>query len=316
MTRQNPIIIVGAHRSGTTFIGNMVSFSDEVSYIRDPFAKYRRAGLFQLRPKNYFTYITDENGQEYYDTFQKMVHFKFSLIKELSFIKKSYDVKPVFLDIFRMEAAKLKNKRALLKAATALFSVEWLQKIFNFQVLCLIRHPAAFISSLKRLEITHPFVEFINQPLLMKDHLRPFESMIIEYSQLQLKAGHTKTPDIIDQGILLWNIIYSFMSKIKEKYPEWLILKHEDISNEPLNYFKMIFQHFQLKFTDEIKSKITNYTASSNPSEAIKGKWNSLKRDSSQNVKNWKSRLSPEEIGKIKEGTFEIAKNFYNSEDW
>lgn len=316
MNQQKPLIIIGAHRSGTTFTGNMISLSDEVCYIRDPFAKYRRAGLFQLRPKNFFTYITDVNGNEYHEAFQQMIQFKYSLFKELSFIKKSIDIKPLLGDIFRFKVAKLKNKQALLKAATALFSTEWLQKNFDFRVLALIRHPAAFISSLKRLDITHPFVEFVNQPLLLRDHLQQFESKINEYSQVQLKAGHTKTPDIIDQGILLWNIIYSFMLKMREKHPEWLMLNHEDISLEPIDHFEKIYEHFQLNFTDGIKTKIIEYTSQSNPSEAVKGKWNSLKRNSSQNVKNWRHRLSPDEISKIYDGTNEIAKNFYKSEDW
>lgn len=72
------------------------------------------------------------NGNEYHEAFQQMIQFKYSLFKELSFIKKSIDIKPLLGDIFRFKVAKLKNKRALLKAATALFSTEWLQKILIF----------------------------------------------------------------------------------------------------------------------------------------------------------------------------------------
>lgn len=106
------------------------------------------------------------------------------------------------------------------------------------------------------------------------------------------------------------------MLKMREKHPEWLMLNHENISIEPIRHFENIYKHFQLNFTDDIKTKIIDYTSQSNPSEAVKGKWNSLKRNSSQNVKNWKNRLSPEEIEKIYNGTNEIAMNFYKSDDW
>lgn len=314
--QNKPLMIIGAHRSGTTFTGNMVSLSEEVEYIRDPFAKYRLAGLFQLRPDHFFTYITDKNGDEFRSSFKRMINFEFSFFEELSHIKNLRDLKPLLKDIYRFNIARKSCKRALLKAATAIFAAEWLQKEFNFEILALIRHPAAFISSLKRLNITHPFNDFLEQPELMQDYLKPFENKIFEYSKLQKEHSSQNVPDIIDQGILLWNIIYSSISILKQRNPNWLFLRHEDISKEPLKNFDLIYKHFDLTFTQEIADKITSYTTSENPSEALSGKWNTLKRNSAANVKNWKSRLTPEEIERIKLQTKTVADQFYSKEDW
>ncbi|MBK7379707.1 MAG: sulfotransferase domain-containing protein [Ignavibacteriales bacterium] len=314
--KKNPLMIIGAHRSGTTFTGNMVSLSNEVAYIRDPFAKYRLAGLFQLKPDNFFTYINSDNSQKFVDRFSKIVNFNYSILEEFSNMKNLKDVKSLLKDVLRFEVAKRKNKRPLLKAATAIFSAEWLDKEFGFRVLALIRHPAAFISSLKRLNITHPFQDFLNQQKLMEDYLKDFECQIIEYSQLQKKHSSQNVPDIIDQGILLWNIIYSTVIKLKQRNPHWLFLKHEDISKEPTRYFKQIYDHFELSFTNEIEEKIVSYTSTLNPSEAKSGEWNSLKRDSASNVKNWKTRLTLEEIERIKLNTKKFADRFYSEEDW
>lgn len=314
--KNKPLMIIGAHRSGTTFTGNMVSLSEEVEYIRDPFAKYRLAGLFQLRPDHFFTYITDKNADKYRNTFNKMINFEFSFYEELYHVENLKDIKPLLKDIYRFKLAKMKGKRALLKAATAIFSAEWLQKEFHFKILALIRHPAAFISSLKRLKITHPFNDFLEQPELMKDYLKPFESKILEYSKLQKEQSSQNVPDIIDQGILLWNIIYSSILTLKQRNPNWLFLRHEDISKEPIKYFELIYNQFELPFTQNIANEIISYTTSENPSEALSGKWNTLKRDSASNVKNWKSRLSPGEIERIKIQTKSIADQFYSEEDW
>jgi len=316
MKQKNPLLIIGAHRSGTTFTGNMISLSDEVEYIRDPFAKYRLAGLFQLRPKNFFTYISDHNADDYREQFSKMINFDYSLFKELSKAKNLSDLKTLAKDIFRFSIAKRKGKRPLLKAATAIYSSEWLEKEFGFRVFGIIRHPAAFISSLKRLSITHPFGDFLDQPNLMKDFLKSFEPNIREFAQLQKQHNSQNVPDIVDQGILLWNIIYSSIIKLKHRNPNWLFLTHEEISKDPIKNFRQIYDYFSLAYTEKIAEQIKSFTSASNPSEAQNGKWNTLKRDSSANIKNWKSRLTNDEIEKIRLNTKEIADHFYSEDDW
>jgi hypothetical protein len=42
----------------------------------------------------------------------------------------------------------------------------------------------------------------------------------------------------------------------------------------------------------------------------------SMERDSKSNIWKWKSRLTTDEISRIKEGTHHIAKDFYQESDW
>jgi hypothetical protein len=41
-----------------------------------------------------------------------------------------------------------------------------------------------------------------------------------------------------------------------------------------------------------------------------------LKMDSKSNVYNWKRRLDPEEIERIKRGVKEVASHFYSESEW
>ena len=58
-------------------------------------------------------------------------------------------------------------------------------------------------------------------------------------------------------------------------------------------------------------------TASKNTGEVTNQKQiHQLQRDSKANIKNWKKRLSADQIAVIREMTAEIAVNFYSDEDW
>ena len=62
----------------------------------------------------------------------------------------------------------------------AFFSAEWLADRFDMNVVIVIRHPAAFVSSVKKLNWHHPMSHFLEQPALMREHLYPFEEQIRE----------------------------------------------------------------------------------------------------------------------------------------
>ncbi len=56
------------------------------------------------------------------------------------------------------------------------------------------------------------------------------------------------------------------------------------------------------------------YSRPSNPAEQISHR--SVKRDSTASIKNWQNRLSTDEIARIREGTAEVADDYYGSDDW
>src|SRR5699024_11082686 len=63
-------------------------------------------------------------------------------------------------------------KKYLIKDPIACMSSEWLHNRFDMEVVIVIRHPAAFVASLKRLNWDFDLNELICQEELMQDHLR------------------------------------------------------------------------------------------------------------------------------------------------
>lgn len=75
-----------------------------------------------------------------------------------------------------------------------------------------MRHPAAFVASLKVKDWKFDYFNFANQPLLIKEKLQKFETQINYFVE-------NPNQDIIKQGILLWNIIYDVVHEYEKNIP-------------------------------------------------------------------------------------------------
>lgn len=139
-----------------------------------------------------------------------------------------------FEKIKRIISDSIKNiiaKRTAIKNIIALISADWLYETFNLDVVMLIRHPAAFVASLKVKQWNFDFSNFSSQLPLFKPELLKYESAIME-------AVENKK-DIVDQCIILWNVIHYLILFYQEKYSkEWDFIRHEDLSRRPEYEFK------------------------------------------------------------------------------
>ena len=91
-------------------------------------------------------------------------------------------------------------------------------------VVVLIRHPAAFAASLKRLGWKHSFATFI-QDGRVPEVLRPYEAEIREQAE--------RPGEILAQAALLWRLLYNAVDGYRERHPDWAFVRHEDASLGP-----------------------------------------------------------------------------------
>lgn len=305
---EKPILITGVHRSGSTWVGEMVGKSDDVCYIFEPFNKNFGPGICRETFDTWYPYVTRENEEKYRYCISETLAFRFHFWKELRTIKTKAQLRLWTVNFNRFRKARKHNQRVLFKDPIAFFSAPWLARTFGFQVVVLIRHPAGFASSLKRLKWDFPFNDLQAQPLLMEGPLSPFKAEIEEAVQ--------RPPDIVDQAALLWKLIYSRVPYYREQFPDWIFLRHEDISRDPVRTYASLFDSLDLTFTPDVKNHILAHSAGSNPKETPDGKATFLKRDSKENIYSWKKRLTGEEIRRIKNCTRDAAAPFYTDSEW
>lgn len=300
-----PILVTGSHRSGSTWVGKMLALPRDVGYIHEPFNLHHRPGICTATFERKFRpYICRENESLCADSLEATLKFKYAVGAELKVLRSVKDILRFFRDFGRFTDARLASKRPLVKDPIAVFSAEWLAQKFAMDVVVLIRHPAAFAGSIKRANwIHHPFSHYLDQPLLMRDHLGEYRSTLEEYAETKKGA--------VDQAILLWNMIHHMILGYRDNHPDWIFVRHEDLSRQPVQEFRKLYDRLGLDFTSAVQTRIERFSSDgSNP------RIHTIKRDSRSNIFEWKARLTAEEIAKVKEQTHAIAMRFYNDKDW
>lgn len=306
MNRIQPILVTGSHRSGTTWVGKMLAATPEVGYIHEPFNLRHRPGICTATFPCWFTYITAENEALYYEPLKNTFAFRFNIKAELSAMHSLRLVRRMLENYKNFALYRFRHAAPLIKDPLALCSAEWLAKRFDMNVVVLIRHPAAFTSSIRRLNWTHNFAHFLNQPLLMSDYLAPFEA--------DIRAFAHKEHDILDQATLLWRIIHHLIFQYQQKHKDWLFLRHEDISADPVPYFKYLYTHLHLTFSSQVQQVIEAFSSEDNPTEAENHTL--VKRNSKAIIKNWRNKFTEAELTHLRTEVEDISPLFYSDADW
>ena len=290
----------------------MLAEAPSLLYIHEPFSvsDAPSRGICNTEFKYWFTHITRENESNFYEPIRNMVHLKYDLVGGLKTYRSKEGLRELRREYVSFWKHRQKNAKVLIKDPIAFFSAEWLAERFDMNVVIVIRHPAAFVSSIKKLGWQHPFSHFQEQASLMRELLYPFAGEIREYA--------SKNYDPFDQAILLWKLIHYTMIQYQEAHRNWIFVRHEDISRDPVNAFQKLYNQLNLEFSQEIQRVIESYSASNNPSEtnALVGSEEILMRNSASTIWNWKSRLSIEEIEKIHRTVERISCTFYSGHDW
>jgi hypothetical protein len=303
-----PVLVTGSHRSGTTWVGKMIASSSSVGYIQEPFLPGRRPGICAVTFPYTFAYVTDDNGAAFYDHMKATLSFQFQFGAALTALKTPRDVAIMLKYGTQFFFNHARQAIPLVKDPLAVFSAEWLARSFGMRVIVMIRHPAAFAYSVRRMNWKHDFSHFLQQPLLMRDYLHPFEAEIRAFAQTE--------QDILDQAALLWKLIYSVVLTYQQAHPEWIFLRHEDVASDPVVYFESLFQNLGLDFSPRIRQVIEDYSNATNPANPRRGTARFGKRHSKALIQNWKQKLTPEEIARLRHKVGDVADAFYQDSEW
>jgi hypothetical protein len=301
-----PILVTGAHRSGTTWIGKMLAADPSTAYISEPLNVWHRPGVYRTQIKHWYQYICDQNESEYLPAFNELLEFEYHLWKEIRSIRSLKDFLRMGRDFRVFYYGLEEGRRVLVKDPFAVFSAPWFARKLKFKVVMSVRHPLAFAGSLKRLNWSFDFQNLLDQPLLMRDYLET------DRSQMQ----SINTGDVIGQAALLWKMIYRFVHATRDLSPDFIIVRHEDLSRDPINGFRNLYSALDLDYTHHVEKIILNSSNSANPAELSSQRVHDVRLDSRANIENWKKRLSEDEIEHVRQITDEVSQLFYTNKDW
>jgi hypothetical protein len=281
----------------------MLALAPGVAYIHEPFNPRTHAGLSPAPFDRYFTVVTAENERRYLPGLERALGFRYDVGAQLRAQRGASDLVRAGRDLVRSLPPRLTGARPLVKDPIALLSAEWLASQFGMQVVVLVRHPAAFAASLKRLDYRHDFGSFVVDGEV-PEIVRPYEAEIREQAEWPA--------DVLTQASLFWRILYGAVDGYRARHPEWTYLRHEDASADPLGTFEHIYATLGLKLVPEARREIEQATSESdNPAELRNP--HDVKLASVASLGRWRTQLTPKEIEFLRESTRDVWPSFYSA---
>jgi Sulfotransferase domain len=293
-------------RSGTTWVGRILTASREVGYINEPFNLESSPGSLRLPVEHWYTYVAPENEQRFLPPLLDLVNFRYPLAHELRRCRTRTDVHHTI----KMWVTFVRNRhrRPLVKEPHAVFSAEWFLERLGADVVVTVRHPAAVVSSWKRLEWSFDFANLLQQPTLMRDWLEPMRA--------EMEAALLPQNDLVDRVALLWRLIYSIVRDYGGRSPCVHVVRQEDLSRDPLQEYAKLYGALGLSFTADAAEAVRASSSRDNPKESSVESPHETRIDSRANLENWKHRLTEDELSRIRRLTEETAGLYYSSLEW
>lgn len=298
----------------------MLTASQQAAYISEPLNVLHRPGVLRIPTKYWYTYICEENENDFLPAIQEMLDFRYHAWLEFSTLRSRKDLLRMGRDSREFLRGRLRRLRPLLKDPFALFSIPWFIQRLECQVVVTMRHPAAFASSLKRLNWPFQFKDLLEQPLLMRDWLEPhreaIQLLVSREDEEKMAQANGVSPDIIAQSALLWRICYTAVEKYCVLFPHIQVVRHEDLSLDPDSGYRNLYQVLGLDYSEQAQKTILESSSADNPKEISSQNAFATRLDSKANLNNWKRRLSAEEIARVRNLTEDLAARYYPDFTW
>lgn len=284
----------------------MLNAGGGVGVVNEPFNLARDPGTLRVPVDWWFPYITSENEDSVLPALADLLAFRYPLRREL--VKCRNRTQLMHTARSSWAYARSRGRRPLVKEPHAVFSMEWFARRLNSQVVVMVRHPAAVVSSWKRLEWTFDFENLLRQPALLRDWLAPFEQ--------EMREAQRPSSDLVDRISLLWDLVYRIVDAQRPRLPDLHVLRQEDLAHDPLGGFRDLYRALGLELSAAAKAAVVASSGAHNPRELRRDDPHSTMLNSIASLNNWRGRLDAGEVARIRRRTEETAARYYPEQAW
>lgn len=311
---RNWIYVTGVIRSGTTFVGQMLSLPLQVDYIHEPFNPL--CGMPEA--KGWYRYLrADMTSDSFYEKYHESVKsiFDYSLTLRTWYPKTdSWQRQLVKRAVgsrgpFYLRLAKLNpfHQAAVIKDPTGNLLTEYLYQNFQVKPVIVVKHPLSFIASLKRVN-WWPQVSWIteDQPHLVEDYFGD-----------ELDFVGRSYNSLLEGSAAYWRATYKVLLEQASKYPNWQIITHEELSQNSTILFKQLYEKLELPWSEKVERKIFKLTQSDRASaDAKQGLVQDFNRNSKDIFEIRRNSLSQEERKTIFSIVQDVSSKVYSEESF
>jgi len=302
-------------RSATSWVGMMLAASGRFVYVNEPLNPSHppghSPGILRAEVEHAFQYISEENDAAWLDPFRDTLRLRYHHMAELRRNRSRYDLAKMAKYSWHFTAGRVRRRVALLDDPYAVLSAGWFARRLGCQVVVMLRDPVAIVGSWKRLGWTFDLGRLLIQPALRRDWLGPFEAA--------MAAPSARCDDLIGNVSLLWRLIYHVVGEVQAEVPEIRLVRHEDLSADPVLAFARLYGSLGLELTPTVEQTIMDFTSSGQ--QVTSHSWTisrhgisrtgARRLDSRANLEAWKQRLTLDEVARVRELTADVASRFY-----
>ncbi|MFK7803655.1 MAG: sulfotransferase [Anaerolineae bacterium] len=258
--QEKTIILAGSGRSGTTWLGNIISANPNIGILFEPF-DHRRVP--EIEPLKLFTYA--RTGQEY-PAIEQVVHDM--LMGQITNEWVDQQKRRTHLFV----------RKNLVKTIRANLMLGWITKKFNPKVVYAMRHPCAVIHSRIKLNWTTSLDHFLHQEELVEDYLSDHVGWIQD------------STDLVEQQAIVW-CIENLVPLHQIAKHNWLLCTYEHMVRDPFNESTKVLKHLDISPTWFTRRALNRASMVSRPDSAI--------NSGSDPLADWQKKLSADDVSKI-----------------
>lgn len=277
-----PIAILGHGRSGTSWVGKVVSAARRVLYYFEPLHP-DQAGTEGLA--NWFRYAHPGNDDEA--------------------LAKAFD--PVFAGLPSPAKAWNRNDwhrwlpgyRVAVKEVAALMAAEWLAERYDPQMVFIVRHPCAVILSELRqgTPAERSLAALLAQEELVAAHLRPYVKRLREAS------------GDIEQLAAVWAARHRVVADGLAKHPTWHVVYYEALCADPVGEFKQLFASLGLRWSRAMEAYVAGHSFGHDDGMYA------TRKISRYQIDKWQGQMRAQDEDRVREMTQSLRIPFYKEQE-
>jgi hypothetical protein len=283
--RQPPVLVLSLARSGSSWVGDVLGNAAGAAYLREPVTQTHRPsggrfGLFELAP-----------GQAipaaYLAARQKMIAGVPNFVPRIVRNPGQWSLRS-------------RSTRTLVVKEVNPLATDFLLEGWRPRVVYLTRHPVAVARSYFAQNWTGS---------VLADRVS---------KQTMAEIGAWPPPPLgesfwFNHGALHAVAHRRALSALRN-YPDWCLVRYEDLCINPLQEFARLFDFCGLEFDDGSKARIVDSASST---EAYSPGQYSLRRNSREMVDAWHSAVAASDIEEVRQGYFVFPPAVYGDDrDW
>ncbi len=264
-----PIYVAGLPRTGTTWIASVLGATPGTAYFHEPFnyQKVAEAAPYSLR------YVRAEDEDPAFAAYCRRC---FAGRQRHRFVTSH---QPAWRRILPISLG-----RVLIKDVHSLLALEWFHHHFAPRIVVVLRHPLAVADSWFRVakgKNQLAYSRLLGQSTLLEDHLQPFAAHLRAVDNFWSRMG------------AYWAACYHVVLQQQRRHPDWVVVRHEDLLEDPVARFRELGECLGLRWTARAERRLRDSNAGDSHQPFVP------RRTLAQEKEKWREHLTAEQAAAV-----------------